>query len=91
MTTVRRYRNDTGYPLEVPGLAEPVPPGGEVDEADIALQHDPKSGGSIPGLTLITKPAATPAKEKTDSGGKKPATSSSTATVAGDPGKEAAE
>jgi hypothetical protein len=59
----RRYRNHTGYPLAVPGLPEPLPPNGEIDENKISLQHDPKLGGSITGLTLIEpEPEPEPAK-----------------------------
>lgn len=61
----RRYRNQTGYPLIVPGLPEPLPDGGEVDEDQIALSHDPEAGGSVTGLTLLAagrkpKPAPEP-------------------------------
>jgi len=61
----RRYVNLTGYPLEVPGLPEPLPPGGEVTEDEIALQHDPGQGGSVTGLTLAGPPPPKPAKKTT--------------------------
>lgn len=65
----RRYANLTGYPLEVPGLPGPLPPGGEVPESAIALQHDPAQGGSVTGLTLLDEPPPKPAKKTTTTAG----------------------